>query len=212
MRNTTFLMDIIHSELIANGHNEFKNNHHLTFFEKDFSFIQKVLRYDEDVEKIVNETFFTNCKLKSVESDRRFKKAFINRFLNREIAFQTVETFNGMVSYVFLLHEDFLNEFFDNLDDYLHAKNTNDELGKSTDVTDNRYLSSSLPQSEVNLNVEDTELSYGDTNTISKTKSEKDNTGKRESKQYTLDELFKIDNVLESVFDDFDKKCFLQIW
>lgn len=127
-----------------------------------------------------------------------------------------------------------------------------DTHSDSTNISDNRELTTSLPQSEVNLNVDNTQLAYGDTNTISKTKTtnemdeetngQRDTTGevltngtqdtitngvqdstsntnqdrksnqKSLTKTYLLENLEKIYNMRERLFDDYDKKCFLQIW
>lgn len=57
-KHTTTLMDILRSELIKKGENEFINNGRLTFFDNDYAFIEKVARFDDDVYNIVTSRFF----------------------------------------------------------------------------------------------------------------------------------------------------------
>ena len=91
MKTTTTLHEIIQSELINSGNSEFFNENQLTFFDKDYSFVQKIMRYDEDIQKICDDMFFGHISLNTKESDLKFKREFINRFYNREIGLQTVE-------------------------------------------------------------------------------------------------------------------------
>lgn len=212
MKITTTLYDILQSELIKDGHNEFVNKNQLTFFDRDYAFIRKIMLYDEDVQSIVDDIFFQDIQLVTPESDKLFKKTFINRFYNREIGFQTVEAFSSQVVYVTLTNYDYLNNLYDNLDDYLTGKkiSNTDDTGK--DTSDNRYASSTLPQSLVNIDVDNTELDYGDVNNISKTKNEKTGNTKNDSNDFNIDNLIKSRGLLEEIFIDFDRKCFLQTW
>lgn len=212
MKTTTTLYEIIHAELIYRGHNEFFNKNQLSFYDNDYAFIKKIMRYDEDVEEIVNDKIFQNVSLETESSDKDFKKTFINRFFNREIAQQTLEAFSSQVVYTFLMREDYLNLLYDELEDYIQGKTTNDEEGKSKEKTDNRSLSSDLPQNEINLNVDDTVLNYGNENTITRTKTEKEDSRKSEQRQFNLDDLLKTKDLLEEIFIDFDRKCFMQVW
>ena len=105
-------MEIIQSELQIQGHNEFVNNGHLSLFDNEFAFIQKVLHYDEDVQKIVNNKFFKGFKFTDERIDRYFKESFVTKFLDREIGRQTVEAFASQVLYVTLTHEDYIYTVF----------------------------------------------------------------------------------------------------
>ncbi len=48
-KHTTTLMDILRSELIKRGENEFINDGRLTFFDDKYAFIEKVAKFDDDV-------------------------------------------------------------------------------------------------------------------------------------------------------------------
>ena len=225
-KHTTTLMEIIQSELQRNGFNEFVNDGKLTFDNKDFAFIQKVLRFDDDVKKIVDEMFFKGFKFNDERIDRYFKEAFTTRFLDREIGRQTVEAFAGLVLYETIIREEYIHRVFGNelykyLENHVDYKgevigNTiedetqnqiNEELqkqtseentdttsnetykedttSKGTNVSDSREATSTLPQSEMNMNVDNDVLTFADDNTITKNKTtttdESNTTGERDS-------------------------------
>lgn len=290
---TATLMEIIQSELQNMGHDEFINKGHLTFNDSEFAFIQKVLRYDEDVQKIVNRVFFKGFRFNDERIDRYFKESFVTRFIDREIGRQTVEAFASQVLYVTLTREDYIYTVFgQEMQKYMeqHNETISEDRGKGLENTteqgqtkqrtqdkthedyrddtnekyqdtsheedvsrtDNRSAESTLPQSEVNLNVDNTVLDYADTNNISRDKSagtkdteskgtkdvhsegDKDGTldsrvnGESDSKRnsqnetqanhegltktYLVDNLEKIKNMRDEIFNIYDQKCFLHIW
>lgn len=225
-KHTTTLMEIIQSELQRNGFNEFVNDGKLTFDNQDFAFIQKVLRFDEDVKKIVDNVFFKGFKFNDERIDRYFKEAFTTRFLDREIGRQTVEAFAGLVLYETIIREEYISRVFGNelykyLENHVDYKgevigntiedeiqnqineelqkqtseeNTDttsnetykeDTISKGTNVSDSREATSTLPQSEMNMNVDNDVLTFADDNTITKNKTtttdESNTTGERDS-------------------------------
>lgn len=292
-RYTTTLSEIIESELDKKGLNEFVNDGKLTFDNQDFAFIQKVLKFDDDVKDIVDDMFFKGFKFTDERIDRYFKQAFVTRFLDREINRQTVEAFALQVLHYTIIREDYIYtvfgsevyKFLENHVDYnadqtgntiedeiqnlineekqnqnseetqnetQNQNNTSSTDTNNQNVSSDRELTSSLPQSEINLDVDNDILLYGDSNTISKNKTTNDGnekttgesdstgetktTGKQDSttngtqdstrntnqdrtsnqksltKNYLLENLEKIYTMRERLFDDYDKKCFLQIW
>lgn len=211
-KHTTTLMEIIQGELQRAGFNEFVNDGKLTFDNKEYAFIQKVLRFDDDVKKIVDETFFKGFRFNDERIDRYFKEAFTTRFLNREIGRQTVEAFAGLVLYETIIREEYIfrvfgDELYKYLENHVDYKgevigNTiedetqnqiNEELqnqtseentdtttnetysedtqSNGTNVADSREATARLPQSEINMNVDNDVLTFADDNTITKNKT-----------------------------------------
>lgn len=217
---TTTLFKIIQSELIKEGFNEFVDEDgNLIFFESENQFTSKILSYDEDIKNIMND-LFSNHQLDDPAFDNQFKKMFLYRFINRQINRQTVESFKMQLLYTFLNHQDFLNRLAKDLDQYLtnatEQEQNNQQLTDGTTINDNRQAFASLPQTNVNINVDDTNMNSADDNTISRNKQKNnqqtDGTTKGTSKAYQLDQLLKSNGLLDSIFDDFDRKCFLQFW
>lgn len=211
-KHTTTLMEIIQGELQRKGFNEFVNDGKLTFDNKEYAFIQKVLRFDDDVKKIVDNTFFKGFKFNDERIDRYFKEAFTTRFLDREIGRQTVEAFAGLVLYETIIREEYIfrvfgDELYKYLENHVDYKgevigNTiedetqnqiNEELqnqtseentdtttnetysedtqSNGTNVADSREATARLPQSEINMNVDNDVLTFADDNTITKNKT-----------------------------------------
>ena len=217
---TTTLFKIIQSELLKEGFNEFVDEDgNLIFFDSEHQFTSKILSYDEDIKNIVND-LFSNYQLDDQVFDEQFKKMFLYRFINRQINRQTVESFKMQLLYTFLNHQDFLNRLAKDLDQYLtnatEQEHINQQLTDGTTINDNRQAFASLPQTNVNIDVNDTNIKSADDNTISRNKQKNnqqtDGTTKGTSKAYQLDQLLKTSGLLDTILDDFDRKCFLQFW
>lgn len=209
---TTTINEYLNSELSRMGLNETVNDGKLTFFDEEFQFIQKIIKYDDDVHDIVTRKIFKGFHLPNVETDKHFKQAFVTRFLDREINRQTIEAFASQVMYISITHDNYINEVFskdfmmyvnnttfsesvetgnmigqtlndtnttNNAKSQSHEKYVGNETNETvrhheeTDVNENRTATATLPQSEVNLNVDNDELKYADENTITKTKDVK---------------------------------------
>lgn len=225
---TTTIYNIIQSELIKRGYNEIVDeNDNLVFFDEDHQFMTKIFSFDDDISEIVND-LFNGMGLEDKEYDLHFKKNFLYRFINRKINKQTIESFKFELLSTFLMNQDYINRVYTDLDMYLTQKQINESENKQTNnqkvdgssITDNRSAFADLPQSTVNLDVNDTNMKYPSDNTITRNKqinkNETDgvNTGENTGKNitYQLDELFKTNGLLENIYNIFDVKCFLQVW
>ena len=90
---TTTIYNIIQSELIKRGYNEFVDHDgNLVFFNDDHQFMTKILSFDNDVSEIVDDLFNGNVLDDPVHDDH-FKRNFFYRFINRQINRQTIEAF-----------------------------------------------------------------------------------------------------------------------
>ena len=211
--STASIMDIIQSELIKKGLDEFfDSDEKFVLYDNNFQFIKKAMKYDDDVAEIVTRMFFQGFTFENKTTDNLIKKLFVNRFLNREIGRQTVDLFSSQVVYTTLLNEYYIVEVVEHLSDYIKGKSITQGSGNNEAQNDSRTLFSSLPQSNVNLNVEDTVLNYGDTNNIARNKATVKNASNSESSQFNLEQLLKTNGLLEDFFIKLDRNCFLQTW
>ena len=225
---TITLYDYIKSELIKQGFDEFKDeNGKFVFMNEEYQFMTKILRYDEDVSNILDKVF-TGVSLRKREYDQHFKRAFLSRFADRSINRQTIEGFRLQLLSTFLSNEQFLNHLYEDVDKYItqtqeNNQNTSQEGTQSNDgntSTDNRQAYAELPQNNINLDVDDTVMHSANDNTISRNKQTNQQETKNDSisesqginRNYQFSELFKANGLLDKVLDDFDKKCFLQVW
>ena len=140
MKTTASLMDIIQTELINNGLNEFVNKvdgaTQITRNDDRFTFIRKVAQYDDDVQAVVNRTFFMNFKLQNDKADLFFKRSFITRFLDREIANQTVDLFANHLVGQMITDEPFIINLYENMDKYLISYNDNTNVNNTDSISD----------------------------------------------------------------------------
>lgn len=225
---TTTLYNVIRSELIKEGFNEFVDGDgNLIIFEEESQFMTKMLNYDSDVQTIV-EKLFTGASLTNRENNEHFKKTFLLRFLNRQINFQTIESFRVAVLSTFLMNQHYINTVYTDLDNYITQsqinentnKQTNEQLTNGSTTADNRQAYAQLPQNNVQLDVNSTIMESANDNTISRNKqiNQQENTGettgesRSENKSYQLNELLKSSQIMETIFNEFDRKCFLQVW
>lgn len=233
---TTTLFNVIRSELQKAGFNEFEGSKPATdvfpfgdflYYDKDSQFTEKILNFDYDVQTIVG-WLFHGHSLDYVFHDEHFKKMFILYFANRQIKFQTIESFKFKLVSTFMQQKQYLNTLYDDLDKYINNMNTskNKSLGStnqtntSQSVDQNRQAFADTPQDEVNLNLDNDRMTYATDNTISKNKnnsnSKNDTIVKSDNEQtnynYQLDTFIKSSLVYNNVMKTFDKECFLQIW
>lgn len=215
-KHTTTLMDILRSELIKKGENEFINDGRLTFFDDKYAFIEKVAKFDDDVYDIVTKHFFGDLSYPDETIDRNFKQAFTNRFMDRQIGRQTLEAFQSQVVTLFIQYSEYIYYTFGQLDSFIENKQTSethsDEQSKET--SDYRGLEATLPQTEINLDVTDDDLNYADTNNINKRqdKGNRQSNSNSENRTFNPDNLEKVFLMKERIMNKFDQKCFLQIW
>lgn len=209
--------EIIKAEWHKQGGNDFhtgdamtKDN--ITFFDNDQSFMKKSLTYDDDIHQMVNDKLFIGNTLSDADHDRHFKQMFFQRFHDRDINRQTIESFNLLLVSHFLVHKDFIERVYRDLDQFLAHTQTNEQSGDSRNDTQNRSAFSDLPGNTVNLDVENSVMTTASDNTVSLNKQTAENKSSGLVKQYRLDELFKTNGILDSVLIDLDRACFLQTW
>lgn len=140
MKTTASLMDIIQTELINNGLNEFVNKvdgvPQITKNDDKFTFIRKVAQYDDDVQTVVNRTFFMNFKFQNAKADLFFKRSFITRFLDRQIGNQTVDLFANHLVGQMITDEPFIINLYENMDKYLISYNDNTNVNNTNSISD----------------------------------------------------------------------------
>ena len=216
MKTTASLMDIIQTELINNGLNEFVNKvdgvAQITKNDDKFTFIRKVAQYDEDVQAVVDRTFFMNFKFKNDTTDLFFKRSFLTRFLDRQIGNQTVDLFaNHLVSFS-ILNEAFIDNLVMNFEKYLNGDSNTDTKNTTNEKDGHNDANITLPQDNVSLDLTKNTADYADTNDIYRAFVDTVATGNNHSNSYNADVLDKMAEQWDNLMYRFDRKLFLQIW
>lgn len=204
-------MEVIQSELRKKGMNELFHNGKIVAFDDDFAFIKKAMKYDADVHEVVTDFIFLGYEFSTSEIDKKFKKTFVNRFLNKQIEFQTIELFSATLLSIIFSYEDHIESIYSDMEKYFNAQSESETTNQGTSQSDSRYLASELPQNTINLNVDDTVLNYGNQNNISRNKNQDEGSSKTVSKQYNLESLLKAKTLIDDVFTEIERKCFYKI-
>lgn len=217
MKVTTRIIDILQAEYIDAGENEFwngtGNDQQLSMFSGEWAFIRRAMRYDDPLTKqLVTNIFFQGFTLETPEADDHFKKSFINMFLTRQIAQQTVEAFSSRLLQVVCLHEDYINVAYTSARKFMTGGSDTEAHGTSKSTADNRNLSTTLPQDNINLNVDNTQLDYGDQNNISRNKATQETSNTTTGNSYNIDAYLKTFGIFDLLFNEIDKQCFLHVW
>lgn len=214
------LLDIIQSELINKGNNEFYVNGEYVGNKKEYRFIQKTMRYDEDIDLIVTDMFFAGYSFPSKEVDKFFKKAFVNRFLNRQIGRQTVEDFASQVVFQSLVCEQEVEAIYHNFSSALANENKSETKNTGENIIENinqgRDIDSTLPQDKLNMDLSDFHMDYADSNSISKSKTDSKTNNNQESvtssTNYNAETFKALQGLWENYFKEYDRRCFLHVW
>lgn len=207
---------MIQTGLINNGLNEFVNKidgvEQITLHSDKFTFIRKVAQYDEDVQQVVNKMFFMNFKLANPQADLFFKHSFVTRFLDREIANQTVDLFaNHLVGEV-ITDEVFITNLYENMAKYLSSDSNNDTNNETKSNGGNNSADIDLPQDNVNLDLHADKADYANENRIYRDFNNVVATGNTHGTNFNADVLDKISVQWDNLYNKYDKKLFLQVW
>ena len=222
------LYDYYKSKLIEKGLNEFiSDTGELILFDTDFQFTTKILKFDDDIKQITNE-LFNQLMLEDDFKDNHFKRNFLMKFIHRKIGTQTIEMFQMELITTFLTYEHYINSLYNDLEKYILNENISNSqsTGDSSDesisnnISKNRQAFTTLPQNNINIDLNNDVLRSADDNTISNnsTDSTTTNTSKSDSesmnnsKSYNLDQLVKSNHLFNNILDEFDKRCFYQLF
>lgn len=199
MKYTTTLQEILEGELHSRGFNEFWNEGRITSNDPKYVFMKKIMRYDEDVQTIVNDILFQDMSLEDKDADIKFKKMFLNRNLNKQIAYQTVEVFSSKILSDFLILEDAINYTFKNAEDLLSSGSSSSNTGKQ------KNGATTLPQSEIDFDLGNAVMSTADAFGM--------NIGEGSSKNSSNDynTVAGVSRLYEGFLRKFDKH-FLKLW
>lgn len=216
IKTTTRIIDIVSSifqnNCISDMENDCKNQ--ITFFDDNYSYFKKISNFNDETYKMLNKHFFKDNVLKSEKADREIKKIFFTRFLNREIGRQTFEIFLTELVHILYLYDDVLSFYYDNIEKYIATQKITKNNNTNENIVNNRSIFSTLPQENLNLDVNNDYMQYGDNNTISKTENLQKGVGENVLSDFDYNVIKNIinNNIIEKIFYKIDKKCFLQVW
>ncbi len=215
MKTTTTLEDILRNESskYKNWDDIFNNkNGQLIRYGATDALIYQVAQYTDMISDLCDHAFFSGYTLSDEKADKFFKKMFVNRFLIREIGFQTVDIFRTRLLGMLLQYEQYIVNTYKNYDKMFsgHSESTTDQKGEG--MNKQRYAHISLPQNNVNIDLNNDIAEYADINDLTNNSTDNSNNSKTVSDKFSPEVLSKLQNVYQRLLDDFDRKLFLQVF
>lgn len=237
MKTTTTIEDIIRVSAKRSGYNAIIDENGLFRLQgQRTNLIQQINDYTQFIQDVTNKEIFGYYSFKNEDVDRFFKRAFLLRFINREIAFQTVDIFRPKLISKMLINEQWLTEVYVHFDDIFNGldtgsqDSTNHSLTETNQTTDqhttarDRNAKVTLPQDNTNLDLENNLVDYADetnfdnskqdVNTVSHGTSETNAQAhqQQQSNSSKIEVLQALNNLYDEKLKEFDKALFLQIW
>lgn len=214
MKTTSTIEDILRGEAKANGWDDIFNSkeYQLIRYGDESALIYQVATYTPFMSKLCDHLIFGQYKLESFGADQFFKKAFMNRFINREIAQQTIDIFRNHVVQYLATNDEWLSETYDHFDDMFSNKSDNSNKGQQNYKDKTRTAEKDLPQNNTDLDLNQDIYDYS--TKTDQTNFKHDATDNRDivAHSFSPDVIAKLDNIYKRKLDECDKKLFLQMW
>lgn len=215
MKTTTTLEDILRNEASKyKDWDDIFNNEsgQLIRYGATNALIYQVATYTDMVSDLCNHAFFSGYTLSDQKADRFFKKMFVNRFLHREIGFQTVDIFRTRLIGLLMQYEQYIVNTYQNYDKMFSGHGETTTKQNAEGLNKQRYAHVSLPQNNVNIDLNNDIAEYADINDLTNNSSNNSNNSNTVTDKFSPDVLSKLENVYQRLLDDFDRKLFLQVF
>lgn len=224
---------------LAKTHSEIQKDGQFVFMNPEDSFQYEIRTYTDEVHEIMMRDFFGGFSFAHSDIDRRFKKLFVNYFLDRNWLYETSDKMASAILATLMMEEDYINMLYDNIEYYLngyryshtdtHSEGKNNEKSGTTRADESagksRGLNADLPQSQVDISLENDDFAFasqvnasnnknsskGETKTDREGDNETDSNSTTISNDYDIEKLEKINGLLRKIVNRFDSYCFSQL-
>ncbi|MCV5953914.1 hypothetical protein OIH30_10315 [Lactococcus petauri] len=209
---TINLFSLISAELYRSGKNPKVNNGYLTLKDKNYQFIYKIMKYDEDVQKIVNNSIFYGFTFNNPEMDIWFKKTFINRYLNNKLKNQTIEHMNILLVAYLEMHRQGLELLWENYENIFSGGSSSITTGNKETENNGRAVAQTNPQDAFNLNVRDYNFDTVDAASGNNTLGTEKASTSNNTKTYNVNDIEKTIAIYEKTFRQMKKLVFSKFY
>ena len=215
MTRTTSLYDLLKQEYLRTFYTDLmdKGRNQITFYSKKDRVLSRLIAYskeDTDMIEVARYSIFYGLGNYLNEDVRhRFEHDFINRFINRRFNYQTYEVVSAKLSSIVSSNADILNSVYDN--EFILGLSNGNSVTDSTGNNRSNAINSSLPQDQVNMDLERELLEYADSNSINKSKFNQNSTTNNSNTKKSVDEIEKMLLLKEKIWLLIDKALFTQI-
>ncbi|MCO6560234.1 MAG: hypothetical protein J6574_03900 [Gilliamella sp.] len=225
-KTTTTLIEILETTAFDYGFDKVfsKETNQILKGDEDVALQVQIVQYSPFIQNLSNREIFGGYFLKSQGANKKFKQMFINRFLQYEIAFQTVDLFRNNCAAMLAQNDQYISSIYENFEKYASGYNdTNTTKNENENDVDNniRKVNSaviSTPQDNplVDLNNDIVDYADGSSRANEKTSNNKDiNKNANEqttSTNFNPDVLQKLDNLYSDKLNEFENALFLKIF
>ncbi|AAP42313.1 unknown [Streptococcus phage C1] len=230
------LFELIYKEVVKNGYSPFRSpENRIVVFEDKAQIETKIMMYDEDVQKVVNELIFTGSKV-----NEDFREEFVNYFFNREPHWDSLYIFRAKLKGILKTKEAVLNMLYLKSTELLlgesmsksegHSSNENRSRDNSTNESngENRGANahSTNPDDVTDTDLETANLSYADnldksynesvnvshSKGISSSQGSSNNNSNSTNTQFNTKALEEYEAFKQKIFDELDIKLFSQLF
>ena len=212
MKTTTTLLDLITAQASIDGYDAFFNPETNQLRENGDSLLTQIAEYTPFIQNVTNKVIFSGFNLSDKSTDNFFKQVFLNRFVNREIKFQTVDLFRSKLVNLMLTNNQWFCDTFKNFDDMFNGVSRSSQNAGQDQSGESRTAMSTLPQDNTELSLDDDNVAYADNTDYNKNKNHQTSHQSNNSFVANPSVVKQLDNVFNKKLDEFDRQLFLQIW
>ena len=215
MTRTITLYDLLKQEYLRTFYTDLvdKGRNQITFYSKKDRVLSRLIAYskkDTDILEVARYSIFYGLGDYLKEDVRhQFEHDFINRFINRHFNYQTYEVVSAKLSSIVSSNADILNSVYDK--DFILGLASGSSVNDSSGNNRSNAINSSLPQDQVNMDLERELLEYADNNSINKSKFNQNSTTTNSNTKKSVDEIEKMFVLKEKIWLLIDKTLFTQI-
>lgn len=190
-----------------------KERNQITFYNKKERVLSRLIAYskdDTDIIEVARYSIFYGLGYYLAEDVRhQFEHDFINRFINRRFNYQTYEIVSAKLSSIVSSNANILNSVYDN--EFILGLSNGNSVTDSSGNNRSNAINSSLPQDQVNMDLERELLEYADNNSINKSKFNQNSTTNNTNTKKSVEEVEKMLLLKEKIWLLIDKTLFTQI-
>lgn len=117
------------------------------------SLLTEVAQYTPFIRTITNSEIFSNFALSDQDADKFFKQIFLNRFINREIKYQTLDLFRNKLVNLMLTNNQWICDVFKYYNDMFNGVQHASQNSQQNSNNEARTADSTLPQDNTQLNL-----------------------------------------------------------
>lgn len=214
MKTTTTILDIINAKAHREGYNEFFDRQRFQLRKTDdkTNLMYQIATYTDFIRDLTNEEIFGGCSLSDQNTDRYFKHMFLNKFIDREIKFQTLDVFRNKLVSMMLINDKWFCDTYKYFDDMFNGVSRGSTNSGGTTHSDGRGANATLPQDQTSLDLSSNEVPFADETTYNRGDSRTTNHSSSNSSQNSPSVISQMDDIFEKKLNEFDAQLFLQIW